>query len=101
MIPISYYLWLGAFLFSVGLIIILTKRNIVVVLMGVELMLNAANINLVAFSQLDPDRIRGQVFVLFVLVIATAEAAVGLALLIQVYRHYRSSNLDEINQLGD
>lgn len=101
MIPISYYLCLGAFLFSVGLVIILTKRNIVVVLMGIELMLNAANINLVAFSVLDPGRIQGQIFALFVLVIATAEAAIGLALLIQVYRYYKTSNLDEINQLGD
>ncbi len=99
MIPLEHYLILSAFLFCVGLVVMITKRNTVVVLMGIELVLNAANINLVAFSQYDPNRLQGQVFALFVIVVAAAEAAVGLAILIQVYQHFRTSNLDEINEM--
>jgi NADH:ubiquinone oxidoreductase subunit K len=78
---------------------VLTKRHVVVVLMGIELMLNAVNLNLIAFSQYDPDRLQGQVFALFVMVVAAAEAAVALALIIQVYRHMRTVQLDELNEL--
>lgn len=99
MIPISYYLILSAFLFSVGIVLIITKRNVIVVLMGVELILNAANINLVAFSQYDPQRLQGNFFSLFVMVVAAAEAAVALGILIQIHRHFKTSNLDELDSL--
>jgi NADH-quinone oxidoreductase subunit K len=99
MIPISYYLILSAFLFSMGIMLVIIKRNIIVVLMGIELILNAANLNLVAFSQYDPERLQGQFFSLFVMVVAAAEAAVALGILIQVNRHFKTSNLDELNSL--
>lgn len=92
-------LLIAAALFSIGLAVVLTKRHAVVVLMGVELMLNAVNLNLVAFSQYDPDRLQGQLFSLFVIVVAAAEAAVALSLIIQVYRHFRTVRLDELTDL--
>jgi NAD(P)H-quinone oxidoreductase subunit 4L len=95
----GYLLLTAAALFSIGLAVVITKRHAVTVLMGIELMLNAVNLNLVAFSQYDLDRLQGQLFSLFVMVVAAAEAAVALALIIQVYRHFRTVNLDEINQL--
>jgi NAD(P)H-quinone oxidoreductase subunit 4L len=95
----GYLLLTAAALFSIGLAVVLTKRHAVTVLMGIELMLNAVNLNLVAFSQYDPDRLQGQLFSLFVMVVAAAEAAVALALIIQVYRHLRTVNVDEIDQL--
>lgn len=98
MIALELYLITGMVLFSLGLMIVLIKKNAIVVLMGVELMLNAGNLNLVAFAQLDND-FGGTVFALFVIVIAVAEAAVGLSIIIRVYRHYRTPVLDEINEL--
>lgn len=99
MIALSHFLVVAALLFCVGLVLIIVKRNIVVVLMGIELMLNAANLNLVAFSRNDPNMLQGQVFALFVLVVAAAEAAVGLAILLRVYQHFQTANLDEIESL--
>lgn len=99
--PISsgILLLVAAALFSIGLAVVLVKRHAVVVLMGVELMLNAVNLNLVAFSQYDPDRLQGQLFSLFVIVVAAAEAAVALSMIIQVYRHFRTVRLDELTDL--
>ncbi|MFD2571322.1 NADH-quinone oxidoreductase subunit NuoK [Spirosoma soli] len=93
------FLLVGAALFSIGLAVVVLKRHAIVVLMGVELMLNAVNINLVAFSQYDPDRVQGQMFSLFVMVIAAAESAIALAIILQVYRHFRTAQLDELNEL--
>lgn len=95
----AFFLLIGAALFSIGLAVVLLKRHAIVVLMGIELMLNAVNINLVAFSQYDPDRLQGQMMTLFVMVVAAAEAAVALALVLQVYRHFRTVQLDELNEL--
>lgn len=97
----STILIVAALLFSIGLAVVVVKRHAIVVLMGVELMLNAANLNLVAFSQYDPNRLQGQMMTLFVLVVAAAEAAVALAIVLQVYRHYRTVQLDEINDLNN
>ena len=80
--------------------IVITKRNIIVVLAGIELILNAANINLVAFSTQD-GMIKGQMFALFVMVVAAAEATVALAIVVQIYRQFKTSNLDEISKLKD
>ncbi len=97
-IPLIYYLLLSAFIFCVGLAIILIKKNGVFVLLGIELILNAANLNLVAFSKFDPT-LDGQVFAVFSVVLAAAEAAIALAILLNIYKQYRSTNLDELNQL--
>jgi NADH:ubiquinone oxidoreductase subunit K len=100
LIPLLHYLFISAALFSIGVAIVITKRNIIVVLAGIELILNAANINLVAFSTLD-GMIKGQLFALFIMVVAAAEATVALAIVVQVYRHFKTSNLDEISKLKD
>lgn len=98
MIPIEHFLAVSAVLFCVGAATVVVRRNAILVLMGIELMLNAANLNLVAFSYFDP-RLQGQAFALFVIVVAAAEAAVALAIVIKVYRHYQTANLDELDKL--
>jgi NADH:ubiquinone oxidoreductase subunit K len=91
----------GAFLFAIGLFLALSKRNAIGVLMGVELMLNAVNVTLLAFSRfvVSPHPLDGQVFALFVITVAAAEASVALALAIAVYRHRGTVNIDEIDLL--
>jgi len=99
-VPISAYLALALILFCIGLYGALTKRNTVIVLLSIELMLNAANINLVAFSKFGVmPSITGQVFALFSMTVAAAEAAVGLAILIALYRNRSTVKIDEINLL--
>ncbi|SDC53229.1 NADH-quinone oxidoreductase subunit K [Melghirimyces thermohalophilus] len=101
MMPVTSYLALGAILFSVGLYGVLTKRNAVVVLFCVELMLNAANINLVAFSKYGLySNQTGQVFTLFTITIAAAEAAVGVAILFALYRNQNTVKVDRYNSLN-
>jgi NADH-quinone oxidoreductase subunit K len=98
MIPLSWYLILSAAVFCVGLFGVLARRNAVAILMGIELMLNAVNINLVAFWRyLSPEITAGQVFVIIVFAVAAAEAAVGLALIISIYRRKNSVAADDIN----
>jgi NADH:ubiquinone oxidoreductase subunit K len=94
--PITQYLMLSAFLFCVGVYGVLARRNGVMVLMSIELMLNAVNINLVAFSARLNDA-AGQVFALFVIAIAAAEVGVGLAIVLLIYRNRVGVNLDEID----
>lgn len=96
MVPLSWYLVLAAALFSLGLYGALSRRNAIAVLMGVELILNAVNINLVAFNRfIVPAAVNGQIFALFVLAVAAAEAAVGLALIIAIYRTRDTVNLED------
>ena len=98
MIPLSWYLTLAALLFCVGVFGVLARRNAVGILMGIELMLNAVNLNLVAFWRyLTPTMIAGQVFTLMVFAVAASEAAVGLALIISIYRRRSTVVADEIN----
>ncbi|WP_066176213.1 NADH-quinone oxidoreductase subunit NuoK [Bacillus marinisedimentorum] len=99
-IPLSVYLVVALILFSIGLFGALTKRNTVIVLVSIELMLNAVNLNLVAFSKygVNPG-ITGQVFALFMITVAAAEAAVGLAILIALYRNRQTVNIDEMNMM--
>ena len=101
MFPIDHFLYLGALLFSAGLVVVITKKNMIMVLLGVELMLNASNLNLIAFNQLYPSSISGQMFALFVIIVAVSEAAVGLAIVIQVYRQYHTSVPGEVDELSD
>lgn len=96
-IPLSWYLTLAAFLFCIGLYGVLARRNAIAILMGIELMLNAVNINLVSFARfVTPAQPTGQAFAIFLMMIAAAEAAVGLALILALYRHVRHVNVDEI-----
>lgn len=102
MVPLWLYLTVGAGLFSLGTFGVLTRRNAVAVLMSIELMLNAVNINLVAFwryNTLSAQDVSGQAFAAFVFVVAAAEAAVGLAIIIAVYRNRRSVVVDEVDML--
>lgn len=100
MIPLSWYLLLAAALFAIGLYGVLARRNAIAILMGVELMLNAVNINLIAFWRyITPDRSVGLAWATFVLAVAAAEAAVGLALVISVYRNRDSVIAEELDSL--
>lgn len=95
-IPIEYFLILSAFMFVVGITGVLIRRNAIVVFMCIELMLNSANLTLVTFSSYLGNPI-GQIFVFFVMTVAAAEAAVGLAIIIAVFRNKLTVNIDEIN----
>jgi NADH-quinone oxidoreductase subunit K len=100
MIPLSWYLFLAAGLFSVGLFGVLVRRNAIAILLGVELMLNAVNVNLAAFWRYgDVNQMAGQVFAIIVFAVAAAEVAVGLALVISVYRRRNTVVADELDML--
>jgi NADH-quinone oxidoreductase subunit K len=100
-VPLTWYLYLAAFIFCCGLYAALARRNAVAAIMGVELMLNAVNINLIAFWRYGkfPALLEGQIFAIFVIAIAAAEVAIGLALVISIYRGRRTINLDELDIL--
>ena len=99
MIPLTHYLILSALLFSVGVVgIFLNRKNLIVMLMAIELMLLAVNMNFVAFSHHLGD-ISGQVFVFFILTVAAAESAIGLAILVALFRNLRSINVDDLGSL--
>lgn len=98
MIPTWHYLVLAAALFIIGVIGVLTRRNVLIVLMSLELILNAVNINLVAFAR-HHDSVQGQVFAIFIITVAAAEAAVGLGILLAFFRNRDTTNLDEIDLL--
>jgi len=97
-IPIEYFLILSAFMFITGVAGVLTRRNAIVVFMSIELMLNSANLTLVTFSSYIGNPV-GQIFVFFVMTVAAAEAAVGLAIIIALFRNKLTMNIDEINIL--
>ena len=99
MIGLTPYLVVSAALFSLGIMCVLTRKNAVNVLMGVELMLNSANLNLVAFARFSAANLSGQLFAIFVIVVAAAEAAVALAIVLSMYRLAKSVNLDRANTL--
>jgi NADH-quinone oxidoreductase subunit K len=100
MIPLSWYLLLSAALFSIGLFGVLARKNAIAILLGVELMLNAVNINLVAFWRyLDPAQMAGQAFAIIVFAVAAAEVAVGLALIISVYRRRKTTVAEDLDML--
>ena len=98
MIPTEYYVFLATGLFTIGVIGVLTRRNIIIILMSIELILNAVNINLVAFSHWFQS-VNGQVFAIFVITDAAAEAAIGLGLMIALFRNKETVNADEIDLL--
>jgi NADH-quinone oxidoreductase subunit K len=97
-VPLAYYLGLSAILFVIGVAGVLTRRNAIVVFMCIELMLNAVNVTLIAFSA-SLGSVTGQALVLFVMAVAAAEAAVGLAIVISLFRNKQTVNIDDINVL--
>ena len=98
MISLTHYLVLAAILFAIGVTGVLMRRNVIIILLSIELMLTAVNINLVAFSHYLHNA-AGQVFVFFVMTVAAAEAALGLAIVVAFYRNMETVNVDEINQM--
>jgi len=101
MTPLSVYLLLSALLFSIGLAGALARRNAILVLIGIELMLNAANLNFIAFWRYGPEptALTGMMFTIFSIGVAAAEAAVGLSIILAVYRHSRTTDLDEMDSM--
>ena len=97
-IPITYYLWLSSALFSIGVLGVLYRRNAIIVFMCIELMLNAVNLLMVAFSTQLQDA-AGQVFVFFIMAVAAAEVAVGLAILITMFRQTKTTDINVLNRL--
>lgn len=98
MVPVTYYLILSAILFSMGALGVLIRRNALIVFMSIELMLNAANLAFVAFAR-QYGQLDGQIFVFFVMTVAAAEVAVGLSLIVAIYRSRNTINVDEISSL--
>ncbi|MCU1310963.1 MAG: NADH-ubiquinone oxidoreductase chain [Candidatus Angelobacter sp.] len=98
MVPVTYYLVLSAILFTIGVAAFIFKRNIITIFMSIELMLNAVNLSFVAFANMYQN-LNGQIFVFFVMVVAAAEAAVGLAIIISVFRTRETLNVDRVNLL--
>ncbi|MFM9836929.1 MAG: NADH-quinone oxidoreductase subunit NuoK [Cyclobacteriaceae bacterium] len=97
-IPLDYYIWLSAALFTIGVLGVLYRRNAIIVFMCIELMLNAVNLLLVAFSNYYSDA-SGQVFVFFIMAVAAAEVAVGLAILMLMYRNTKTTDINILNRL--
>ncbi len=99
MVSLSHYLVLGAILFAIGVVgIFLNRKNVIIILMAIELMLLAVNMNFVAFSHYLQD-IHGQIFVFFILTVAAAESAIGLAILVVLFRNQRTINVDDLDKL--
>ncbi len=99
-IPLEHFLILSAILFSLGVYGVLTRRNAVLILMSVELMLNAASINMVAFAAYTtPERFTGLIFAIFIITIAAAEVGLALAIILRIFRNRRTANVDEVNEL--
>jgi NADH-quinone oxidoreductase subunit K len=96
-----HFLILSGVLFSFGIFAVLTRRNAIMVLMGIELILNAANINFIAFSRYVTTFLDGHVVAIFVIILAAAEAAIMLAIVLNIYQNFNTVNVDEINQLKD
>ncbi len=94
----TYFIYLSLFTFCVGIGIVLIKRSVIFVLIGIELMLNAANLNLVFFSQFD-QKFNGQISAVFVVVLAAAEISIALAILLNIFKHYKATDLDDITSL--
>lgn len=100
MVPLEHVLLFGAILFSLGAYGVLARRNAVLILMSVELMLNAVNVNMIAFAvYLHPDRFTGLVFVVFIIAVAAAEAGLALAIILRLFRNRRTANVDEADLL--
>ncbi len=100
-VTLTHFLILSSILFSLGLFAVVTRKNAILVLMGIELILNSANINFVAFSRYGGMRLDGQIAALFVIVLAAAEAAIALAIVLNIYHRMQNVNVDEINSMKE
>ena len=98
---LTHFLIISGLMFSMGIFAILTRRNAVMVLMGIELVLNSANINFIAFSRYTTGSFDGQVIAIFVIILAAAEVAIALAIVLNIYQNFNTVNVDDINQLKD
>ncbi|MBI3166766.1 MAG: NADH-quinone oxidoreductase subunit NuoK [Anaerolineales bacterium] len=98
MVPVDYYVVLSAILFTIGALGVLSRRNPLIIFMSIELMLNAANLAFVAFASVY-ETFSGQIFVFFVIAVAAAEVAVGLALIVEIFKTKKNINIDEMNSL--
>jgi len=96
---LQIYLTLAAILFSLGMFAVMTRRNAIAILMGIELILNAANLNFIAFARFGGMNLTGHIFAIFVIVLAAAEVAVALAIIINLYQNFKSINVDEAQQM--
>lgn len=100
-IGLHHFLVISTILFSLGIFAIITRKNAVMVLMGIELILNAANINFIAFSKFGNFGLQGEMMALFVIILAAAEAAIALAIVLNIYKNFSTINVDEIDNLKD
>jgi NADH-quinone oxidoreductase subunit K len=98
MVPVQWYLMLSAAVFTIGVFGFLTRRNIIIMFLSIELMLNAVNISLVSFSHYLQD-LRGQILVFFIVTVAAAEAAIGLAIIIALFRNKTTAHVDDMNEM--
>jgi len=98
---LNHFLILSGLLFSLGVFAVITRKNAIMVLMGIELILNSANINFIAFSRFSTGTFDGQVIAIFVIILAAAEAAIALAIVLNIYQNFNTVNVDEINKLRD
>jgi NADH-quinone oxidoreductase subunit K len=97
MIPLQWYIWLASAVFTIGILGFLTRRNIIIMFMSIELMLNGVNISLIAFSHYLQD-LRGQILTFFVITVAAAEAAIGLAIIIALFKNKQTAYVDEMTE---
>ena len=100
-VSLIHYLIVSALLFSFGLFAIVTRRNAILVLMGIELILNSANINFIAFSRYGGMKLDGQAIAVFVIILAAAEAAIALAIVLNIYQRFNTVNVDEVSKLKE
>ena len=100
-VGLTHYLLVSAILFSFGLYAVITRRNAIMVLMGIELILNSANINFIAFSRYGTLGLDGQVIAVFVIILAAAEAAIALAIVLNIYQRFNTVNVDEVSKLKE
>jgi NADH-quinone oxidoreductase subunit K len=100
-VGLTHYLIVSGILFSLGIFGVITRRNAVLVLMGVELILNSANINFIAFSRYGGMNLDGQMAAIFVIILAAAEAAIALAIVLNIYKNFQTVNVDEINRMKE
>jgi NADH-quinone oxidoreductase subunit K len=98
MIPLQWYIWLSSAVFTIGVLGFLTRRNIIIMFMSIELMLNGVNISLIAFSHYLQD-MRGQILAFFVITVAAAEAAIGLAIIIALFKNKKTTYVDEMTEM--
>ena len=100
-VGLTHYLILSGILFSLGVFGVVTRRNAILVLMGIELILNSANINFIAFSRYGGMNLDGQMVAVFVVILAAAEAAIALAIVLNIYKNFKTVNVDEINRMKE